>query len=647
MNERLGDDVEVDRYRRLIDAITDYAIYMLDIDGHVSSWNAGARRFKGYETNEILGQHFSRFYTDEDRAAGVPARALRTAAVEGRFDTEGWRVRQDGSRFWAHVIIDPIRDDGGHVIGFAKITRDLTERMLARAALERSENLFRLLVQGVTDYAIFMLDPDGLVNSWNAGAERIKGYTENEIVGRHFSTFYTEADRLAGLPQQGLATARTIGRFETEGLRLRKDGSSFIAHVIIDALRDPSGQLIGYAKITRDVTERHRSQKALEQAQHALFQTQKLESIGQLTGGIAHDFNNLLTAVIGSLELLKKQLPAGDARAHSLLNNALHGADRGSALTQRMLAFARRQELNMKAVRLRPLVESMLDLLDRSLGPRVKLITDIPESLPPVHTDVNQLETALLNLALNARDAMSERGTIRISARSISNPSEIPQDLPQGTYVAISVADDGHGMDAETRVRATEPFFTTKGVGKGTGLGLSMVQGLTEQSGGRLHIESERGKGTAVTLVFPSAHSDIAPATVSPIATEAPPTGDMSQTVLLVDDDELVLASATAIIEDLGYRVIAVESGVEALRISDGPTEIDVLMPDQAMPEMSGMQLAQATATKRPGLPVIVASGFAELETNTARGWRRLPKPFRRAELADALAAALQGSHAT
>ncbi|HEX4479374.1 MAG TPA: PAS domain S-box protein [Rudaea sp.] len=643
MNDPADCKGDLERYRRLIDAITDYAIYMLDIDGYVSSWNPGARRFKGYAPNEILGEHFSRFYTPEDRAAGVPERALRTAATEGRFDTEGWRVRKDGSRFWAHVIIDPIRDDAGHVVGFAKITRDLTERMQARAALERSENLFRLLVQGVTDYAIFMLDPDGLVSSWNAGAERIKGYSEGEIVGRHFSTFYTEADRLAGLPQQGLATSRTTGRFETEGLRVRKDGSSFIAHVIIDALRDPSGQLLGYAKVTRDVTERVRGQQALEQAQHALFQTQKLESIGQLTGGIAHDFNNLLTAVIGSLELLKKQLPNNNERAHSLLENALHGAERGAALTQRMLSFARRQELNMKAVGIAPLVAGMLDLLDRSLGPTIKLVTEVPESLPPVHTDANQLETALLNLALNARDAMDAGGTIRISACAMSEVG----DLPKGSYIAISVADDGLGMDEATLARATEPFFTTKGVGKGTGLGLSMVHGLAEQSDGRLRIDSKPGRGTVVTMIIPVARSNVPPAISTPIESVAPPTGDMSQTVLLVDDDELVLASAAAIIEDLGYRVIAAESAEEALRIVEGAADIDVLMTDQAMPGMTGLQLAQRVLEKRPHLPVIVASGFAEMETNLVQRWRRLPKPFRRAELADALAAAVQGSHAT
>ncbi len=643
MNESSADRADVDRYRRLIDAITDYAIYMLDIDGYVSSWNPGARRFKGYETNEILGEHFSRFYTPEDRAAGIPERALRTAAVEGRFDTEGWRVRKDGSRFWAHVVIDPIRDDAGHVVGFAKITRDLSERVQARAALEHSEKLFRLLVQGVTDYAIFMLDPDGLVNSWNAGAERIKGYSQNEIVGRHFSAFYTEADRLRGVPQQGLATARTVGRFETEGLRVRKDGSSFIAHVVIDALRDPSGTLLGYAKVTRDVTERVRGQQALEQAQHALFQTQKLESIGQLTGGVAHDFNNLLTAVIGSLELLKKQLPKDNVRANSLLDNAMHGAERGSALTQRMLAFARRQELDMKAVRLAPLVAGMLDMVDRSIGPTFVIVTDVPESLPPVHTDVNQLETALLNLTLNARDAMEAGGTIRISARAVTD--EI--DLPKGAYVSIAVSDEGHGMGAETMARATEPFFTTKGVGKGTGLGLSMVHGLAEQSGGRLRIDSKSGKGTTVTMVLPAALSNIAPAIPTSVESSTPPIGDMSQTVLLVDDDELVLASAAAIIEDLGYRVISVESGEDALRVIDSATDVDVLMTDQAMPGMTGLQLAQKVGEKRPQLPVIVASGFAELETNLARHWRRLPKPFRRAELAEALAAATQRSHVT
>ncbi|HEX7944951.1 MAG TPA: PAS domain S-box protein, partial [Phenylobacterium sp.] len=335
------------RYRLLVDAITDYAIYMLDVDGHVTSWNAGAQRFKGYQADEIIGQHFSRFYTAEDRAAGVPARALRTAAEEGRYETEGWRLRKDGGRFWAHVLIDPIRSPTGEMLGYAKVTRDLTERRAAEQSLRRSEEQFRLLVQGVTDYAIYMLDVDGHVTNWNAGAQRIKGYKPAEIVGHHFSRFYTEADRAAGEPARALATALAEGRFEKEGWRVRKDGTQFWAHVIIDAIRDDAGQVIGLAKITRDITERRETQASLEQARLALMQSQKLEAIGQLTGGVAHDFNNLLMAVLGSLELLKKRLP-DDPRALALLENAVMGAERGAALTQRMLSFARKQELTLE-----------------------------------------------------------------------------------------------------------------------------------------------------------------------------------------------------------------------------------------------------------------------------------------------------------
>ncbi|HKY18906.1 MAG TPA: PAS domain-containing protein, partial [Rhizomicrobium sp.] len=219
------------RYRSLIEAVTDYAIYMLDPMGIVTSWNAGAQRFKGYAPREIIGQHFSRFYTDKDRAQNLPARALETAVREGKFESEGWRVRKDGTRFWAYVVIDPIRDSSGELTGFAKVTRNLTERRLAEEALRRSQEQFRLLVQGVTDYAIYMLDPEGSVTSWNAGAERIKGYTADEIVGKNFSQFYTPEDREQARPQRALETAAREGRFENEGWRVRKDGTRFWSHV--------------------------------------------------------------------------------------------------------------------------------------------------------------------------------------------------------------------------------------------------------------------------------------------------------------------------------------------------------------------------------------------------------------------------------
>src|SRR3954463_7240064 len=255
------------RLRVLVEAVTDYAIYMLDPHGIVTSWNRGAQRFKGYTPDEILGEHFSRFYTEEDRQAGLPMRALETATREGRFEQEGWRVRKDGCRFWAHVVIDPIRDEQGNLIGFAKITRDISEQKAAEGGLRRSEERFRMLVQGVTDYAIYMLDPEGHVSNWNAGAQRIKGYQESEILGQHFSRFYTEEDLATELPKRALEIARREGRFEAEGWRVRKDGTRFWASVVIDSIYNDRKELIGFAKITRDITERRKAQEALEQAQ--------------------------------------------------------------------------------------------------------------------------------------------------------------------------------------------------------------------------------------------------------------------------------------------------------------------------------------------------------------------------------------------
>ena len=371
-SERLTTSANEDeRYRLLVDAITDYAIYMLDETGVVTSWNAGAQRFKGYTAAEIIGQHFSRFYTEEDRATGLPAHALHTAATAGQFEHEGWRVRKDGTRFWAHVVIDPIRSPEGAVIGYAKITRDLTERAAAEKTLKRSEEQFRRLVQGVTDYAIYMLDPQGHVVSWNAGAQRIKGYLPDEIIGQHFSRFYTAEDQEAGAPAVSLQTAIRDGQFEKEGLRVRKDGTRFWAHVVIDPILGDDGEVVGFAKITRDITERRDNQRALEQARQALFQSQKLEAIGQLTGGIAHDFNNLLMAILGSLELVRNRVPE-DPRVTPFVDNAIQGAQRGVSLTQRMLAFARRQELKTEAVDVASMVRGLQGLLERSIGPTIR-----------------------------------------------------------------------------------------------------------------------------------------------------------------------------------------------------------------------------------------------------------------------------------
>jgi PAS domain S-box-containing protein len=605
---------------------------MLDETGVVASWNAGAQRFKGYAAAEILGQHFSRFYTEGDRRAGLPAQALRTAATEGRFEQEGWRVRKDGTRFWAHVVIDPIFGDDGDVIGFAKVTRDLTERGAAEQALLRSEDQFRRLVEGVTDYAIYMLDPEGYVSSWNAGAQRIKGYRPNEIIGQHFSRFYTAEDQEAGLPAVSLQTAMREGQFEKEGWRIRKDGSRFWAHVVIDPIHGDDGQVIGFAKITRDITERKEGQKALDLARQALFQSQKLEAIGQLTGGIAHDFNNLLMAILGSLELARKRVPE-DPRVTPFLDNAIQGAQRGASLTQRMLAFARRQELKTEAVDIGSLVRGMQGLLERSIGPTIRIRTRFTRDLPLASTDMNQLEAALLNLALNARDAMPGGGVITIAAHEETLLPLDPEDGPV-RYVSLSVTDTGQGMDEETLARALEPFFTTKGVGKGTGLGLSMVHGLAEQSGGQLRLTSQPGEGTTVEILLPVAEAWTRTAQAEPAPGLAPPPRAVGLTVLAVDDDSLVLLNTCAMLEDMGHTVLQATSGLEALEIVEGGDRIDLLVSDQAMPGMTGLQLVHAVRALRPDLPVILATGFAELPPGADASLHRLAKPFRQVDLA-------------
>jgi len=628
-----------DRYRLLVDSVTDYALYMLDPDGIVVSWNSGAQRLKGYTEREIVGQHFSRFYPEEDVRRGLPARTLRTARQEGRFEAEGWRVRKNGERFWAHVIVDTIRSPAGRLLGFVKVTRDLSERRVAEEALRRSEEQFRLLVQGVTDYAIYMLDPSGIVTSWNAGAQRIKGYAPEEVIGTHFSRFYRPQDAAAGLPALALATAAAEGRFESDGWRIRKDGTEFRANVVVDPIRGADGNIIGFAKITRDVTEKHQAALALEHAREALFQSQKLDAIGQLTGGVAHDFNNLLMVILTSLELIRRRMPEDETLVR-LVNNAMQGARRGATLTQRMLAFARRQELKPVVVDVAALVLGMRDLLERSLGPTIRLVTEFPHELRPVLIDANQLELAILNLAVNARDAMPHGGTLRIFAglESIAHGSET---LAAGSYICLSIVDDGVGMDAATLAHATEPFFTTKGAGKGTGLGLPMVHGLAAQSGGRLSMTSSVGAGTAIELWLPTAQTDAGPASADTVE-EAPKSPSML--IVAVDDDALVLEGTVSMLQDLGHRVLPASSGRQALDVMLNEPGVSLLITDQVMPGMTGSDLIKQLAALRPRIPAILATGFGEVPPDLDRMALRLAKPYDQNQLADAIRRVFAGS---
>jgi PAS domain S-box-containing protein len=613
------------RAELLLQSITGHAIYMLDPEGIVATWNAGAERMKGYLASEIIGRHFSEFFPPEERELGRPAQALALALENGRYETEGWRLRKDGSRFWANVVLDPIRDEAGQHLGFAKITRDLSERRAIDEALRRSEERFRLLVQNVTDYAIYMLDTEGFVSSWNAGAQRFKGYTPDEIIGEHFSRFYEPEDQATGLPQRALATAAREGRFEAEGWRVRKDGNRFWANVVIDPIHDDFGNLIGFTKITRDLTERMRAQQALAKSQEQFFQSQKLEAIGQLTGGVAHDFNNILAAIIGSLNLAQRRLAEGQDITR-FFENAIQAAQRGATLTQRMLAFARKQELKLEPVDVVDCVRDMAELLGRTIGPGVNIKTEFPLAMPPVLADRAQLELAVMNLVVNARDAMPSGGDIVFGARQATS------DTRDERFVCLTVADQGEGMDAETLARATEPFFTTKGVGKGTGLGLSMVHGMVEQCGGRLSIRSEPGKGTCVEIWLPAAEMPVR---------AAQPELAISQTrplrILAVDDDPIVLLNTATVLADMGHEVIQADDGEAALAMLMSQP-VDLLLTDYAMPRMSGGELVEKVAAVQPDLKVIVLSGYADLPQGKSLSVYRLAKPFSDAELARAIA---------
>jgi PAS domain S-box-containing protein len=534
---RLSDEADAQLYRQLVEAVVDYAIYLIDPDGHISTWNAGAQRIKGYSADEVIGQHYSMFFTEEDRQQDLPTRALERARLEGRCESEGWRVRKDGSRFWALAVLDAVRDPSGQLLGFAKITRDITERHAAQQALLAAERRFRLMLEGVVDYAIFMLQPDGTVANWNTGARRIKGYETEEIVGSHFSRFYTPEDIAAGVPDNAMAQAASTGRFEAEGWRVRKDGSCFWANVVIDAIRDEDGGLLGFAKVTRDLTERRKAQQALEETRAQLVQAQKLEALGQLTGGVAHDFNNMLQVMSSGIALAEK-LPAGDPSLGRILAEMRTATSRATQLTTQLLAFSRRAPLRPETVDAAKAVHQAVNLFRRSLPASITLDIELEDGLWPLKADIVHFEMALLNLAVNARDAMKGAGRLRVSARN-TTLSAGPHGLT-GFFVAISLRDSGAGIPAELLSRIFEPFFTTKPAGKGTGLGLSQVLGFAQQAGGAVTVDTKAGEGTEITLFLPRAES-VGPAEGPGNGREQDAPAKLKQLrILVVDDDPAV-----------------------------------------------------------------------------------------------------------
>jgi PAS domain S-box-containing protein len=536
----------------------------------------------------------------------------------------------------------------------ARVAQRTAELAAANARLiesaeqrEEAEGRFRHLVEGVVDYALFMLDPNGIVSNWNPGAQRIKGYRESEIVGRHFENFYTPEDRAAGIPVRALATAAREGKFEAEGWRVRKDGTRFWANVVINPIRDEDGNLLGYAKITRDITERRESQEALARAQEHLVQAQKMEGIGQLTGGVAHDFNNLLTVILGNLESAQRNLrssPADVQRLSRSLDTAMRGAERAASLTQRLLAFSRRQPLEPKPVDLGRLVSGMSELLRRTLGEQIAIETVLAGGLWRVHVDPTQLEVSLLNLAVNARDAMPDGGKLTIETANVyldESYAAWQAEVVPGQYVVISITDTGSGMTREVLARAFEPFYTTKDVGHGTGLGLSQVYGFVKQSGGNVKIYSEVGHGTTVKIYLPRLHSEHDVLAASDTEVSAP-RSSAGQAILVVEDEEDVRAYTTSILRELGYHVIEASTGAAALDALQNHPDVALLFTDLGLPGgVNGRQLADAARKLRPDLKILFTSGYARNaivhDGRLDPGVVLIPKPFTYAAVASKL----------
>jgi PAS domain S-box-containing protein len=520
----------------------------------------------------------------------------------------------------------------------AALKHDIAERRKAQEALMESEWRFRTVIQGVTDYAIYMLDRDGYITNWNVGAQRIHQYTAAEIVGQHFNRFYSEEEQQRGEPSRALQLAAYEGKCAVEGWRVRRDKSLFWASAVIEAVRDEVGTLVGFVKITRDITERREAQASLERAQEQLAQSQKMEALGQLTGSIAHDFNNLLMIVSGHAQLLRRRL---SEPKHLQAIDAIHSAaNRGESLTRQLLAFSRRQPLNPVITDLKQRVEAVHEMLVGSLRGNVQLKCDIPVDIWPVEVDIAELELALVNIAVNARDAMPGGGSITLSARNVTLKKSDGVDQLEGDFVALALTDTGVGIAPDVLPRIFEPFFTTKALGKGTGLGLAQVYGFSHQSGGTVIATSTVGSGTTITIYLPRRQAALVE------TVEAPPTQPIvpgQGTVLVVEDNAEVGDVTASLVEQLGYRTMRAESATDALNLLQQGEKIDLVLSDVVMPGgMNGIALAQEIRNHYPRIPVLLTSGYSDVVQTAESQFAILRKPFQLTALEKSVREALE-----
>ena len=611
-------------YQFLVEQAKDYALFVLDKDGRIMTWNLGAQRIKGYAPEEIIGRHFSAFYTREALDSGWPQHELKLASSEGRFEDEGWRVRKDGSRFWANVVITALRDENGALVGYSKMTRDLTERRLHEEALRQSEERFRVLVEGVVDYAIIMLDPEGMVSSWNAGAERIKGYGRDEIVGKHFSRFYPAADVEAGKPWEELAIARREGRAESEGWRVKKSGERFWARAVVTALYDENRHLRGFAKVTQDLTER-RHLRDLEQA---------TQNVNEFIATLAHELRNPLAPIRAAVQVMARA-PAGDPLHQGMRRTIDRQSAQLARIVDDMVDISRitRGALSVErspvemAEAVRQAVETAAPLIEAA---KHKLELDLPPQGIIIDGDLGRLTQLLTNLLSNAARYTPAGGRITVTARV------------EGGKALVRVRDNGRGIEREMLGRIFDMFVQGRAllrVEGGLGVGLALARRIAELHGGSLEAHSEgQGKGSEFTLRLPLAsRQTVSAAEHVPVAQPV-----VAQRVLVVDDNADAAATLELLLKSLGHETRVAYDGFEALRVAPR-FRPDIVLLDIGMPGLDGYEVARRLRSLKRERPfrIVAVTGWgqdADRQKSREAGFDvHLVKPVEPKDLARAL----------
>jgi len=646
-----------ERFRLLVESVKDYAIFMLDPGGHVLTWNAGAERFKGYTAREIVGQHFSRFYPPEALQSGLPAHELEVAEATGTFEDEGWRVRKDGTLFWANVVITALRDRTGTLVGFAKVTRDLTQRRHHEESLRQSEERFRLLVEGVSEYAIFMLDVNGFVASWNAGAQRIKGYAANEIIGRHFSTFYPPDARQSGWTEHELQVAAETGRFVDEGWRIRKDGTSFWAAVTITALRDPHGRLLGFAKLTRDLTGQKRAEaleiagqereQILEAERSARIEAQRATLIkDEFLATLSHELRTPLSSILGWTQILKRK---ADAITPADLKRGIEVIDRNARAQVRLIddlldlnrIMAGKVRLDLKQASLLDIVQTVVESAEPAARAKgIHLEVRLDPDMPSLAADAGRLQQIVWNLLSNAIKFTANDGHVDVVLQRA------------GPYAVLRVSDTGIGIAASFLPRVFDRFAqsdasTTRRFG-GLGLGLAISKQLVELHGGTIRASSPgEGHGATFFVELPlgeqPARADAAPAGPESEEASRSPAPALPMLdgihVLVVDDEPDGRELLRRVLQDQAAIVTAVSSGDEALG-ELRTAKPHLIVSDIGMPVMDGYQFMRslrAREAKGERIPAVALTAFARAEDRKRAllaGYQaHLAKPFDVAEL--------------